>query len=192
MKPLDLRGKTCPMPVIETKKFLEETGVKEIQTIVDNPTSCENVKRFLETAGFTVSIEKRGDEFFLSGLREKEASSVVSSAEKKVLVFIDGTTMGRGNDDLGTILMRSFLNTLKELDPKPWRIIFVNTGVYLTVDSSEYINILKEIESLGTEILACGTCLDFFNVKARLAVGKISNMYDIASSFPAATHVIKP
>jgi selenium metabolism protein YedF len=191
MEPLDLRGKTCPMPVIETKRFLEGTGAKEIQVLVDNPTSCENVKRFLETAGFTVSIEKKGDDFLLSGLREKEAGSAASPAGKKVLVYIDGTTMGRGNDDLGAILMRSFLNTLKELDPKPWRIIFVNTGVYLAVDSSDYINILKEIESLGTEILACGTCLDFFNVKARLAVGKISNMFDIASSFLAATHVIK-
>lgn len=192
MEPLDLRGKTCPMPVIETKRFLEGTGTNDIQVLVDNPTSCENVKRFLENAGFTVSIDKKGDEFLLSGLREKAADSTVSQAGKKVLVYIDGTTMGRGNDDLGTILMRSFLNTLKELDPKPWRIIFVNTGVYLAVDSSKYINILKEIESLGTEILACGTCLDFFNVKTRLAVGKISNMFDIASSFLAATHVIKP
>ncbi len=180
------------MPVIETKKFLEGTGANDIRVLVDNPTSCENVKRFLETAGFTVSIEMKGNEFLLAGLREKEAGSAASPAGKKVLVYIDGTTMGRGNEDLGAILMRSFLNTLKELDPKPWRIIFVNTGVYLAVDSSEYINILKEIESLGTEILACGTCLDFFNVKARLAAGKISNMFDIASSFLAATHVIKP
>ncbi len=180
------------MPVIETKRFLEGTGAKDIQVLVDNPTSCENVKRFLENAGYAVSIAQKGSEFLLSGLRERGATGRVSQVGEKVLVYIDGTTMGRGNDDLGTILMRSFLNTLKELDPKPWRIIFVNTGVYLAVDSSDYINILKEIESLGTEILACGTCLDFFNVKTRLAVGKISNMFDIASSFLAATHVIKP
>ena len=192
MEPLDLRGKTCPMPVIETKRFLEGTGAKDIQVLVDNPTSCENVKRFLENAGYAVSIAQKGSEFLLSGPRERGATGRASQVGEKVLVYIDGTTMGRGNDDLGTILMRSFLNTLKELAPKPWRIIFVNTGVYLAVDSSDYINILKEIESLGTEILACGTCLDFFNVKTRLAVGKISNMFDIASSFLAATHVIKP
>jgi selenium metabolism protein YedF len=111
---------------------------------------------------------------------------------KKVLVFIDGETIGKGNDELGRILMRSFLYTLKDLETRPWRIIFIYTGVKLAAEGSEYLDILKEIESLGVEILSCGTCLDYFNLKDRLKAGRISNMNEIVSSFIGATNVIKP
>jgi selenium metabolism protein YedF len=88
--------------------------------------------------------------------------------------------------------MRSFLLTLKELNPLPWRIIFINSGVKLAVDGSPYIGALNDLVAIGAEILSCGTCLDYYRVKDRLMVGRISNMYEIESSFLEATNVIKP
>jgi selenium metabolism protein YedF len=88
--------------------------------------------------------------------------------------------------------MRSFLNTLKELDPLPWRLIFINAGVRLTTEGSEYLSVLTEIGDLGVDVVSCGTCLDFFELKDKLRVGRGSNMYEIVSSLAEASHTLKP
>ena len=44
----------------------------------------------------------------------------------------------------------------------------------------------------GVELLACGTCLDFFHLKERLRAGKVSNMFEIASRLVAADRVVRP
>lgn len=88
--------------------------------------------------------------------------------------------------------MRSFLNTLKELEDRPWRIIFLNTGVRLVTSDSEFIETLKDIADLGIEIISCGTCLDYFHLKDKVAVGRVSNMFEILTSFNEATNVIRP
>jgi selenium metabolism protein YedF len=88
--------------------------------------------------------------------------------------------------------MKSFLHTLKEVEPRPWRLIFINAGVKLAVEGSDLLNVLSQLEGIGVEILSCGTCLDFFKLKEKLVAGKITNMYDIVCSLIAATNVIRP
>jgi len=192
MECLDLKGKTCPVPVIETKKFLEGRAVDEIEVVVDDPTASENVRRFLGSKGYSTTVVQDGNIYRVEGCREKGLLTAEQAQTKRSLVFIDGETMGRGSDDLGKILMRSFLNTIRELETLPWRMVFVNAGVKLVASESEYIKILKEIESLGVDIIACGTCLDYFHLKEKVGVGRISNMFEIVTSFNEATNVIRP
>ena len=193
MKTIDCSGKTCPLPVIETKKVLEDKEVNEITVLVDNSISRENVMRFLESQGFSVTAMEEKGKHRIEGTRNQETTEQPSITNtKKLLVFVDGETVGRGSEELGAILMRSFLLTLKELNPLPWRIIFMNSGVKLAVDGSPYIGALNDLVAIGAEILSCGTCLDYYRVKDRLMVGRISNMYEIESSFLEATNVIKP
>ena len=193
MKTIDCSGKTCPLPVIEAKKVLEDKEVNEITVLVDNSISRENVMRFLESQGFSVTAMEEKGKHRIEGTRNQETTEQPSITNtKKLLVFVDGETVGRGSEELGAILMRSFLLTLKELNPLPWRIIFINSGVKLAVDGSPYIGALNDLVAIGAEILSCGTCLDYYRVKDRLMVGKISNMYEIESSFLEATNVIKP
>jgi selenium metabolism protein YedF len=109
-----------------------------------------------------------------------------------VLVLIDGATVGRGDDVLGSVLMKSFLHTLKEVRPLPWRLIFLNAGVKLASEGSDLVAVLRELEGLGVEIFSCGTCLDFFKLKEKLAVGSVTNMYDIVSSLVTAASVLRP
>lgn len=191
MENLDLRGKTCPVPVIETKRFIDSKPVEEIEILVDNPTASENVQRFLTSCGFTVQCKEINGEYRIHGAKGASETKM-TRAGSKVLVFIDGQTMGRGNDELGAVLMKSFLYTLKEIEPAPWRIIFVNTGVKLVAEDALFINILKDLENIGVEILACGTCLDYFYLKDKIGVGRISNMFEIVSSFTEASNIIKP
>jgi selenium metabolism protein YedF len=193
MKSIDCSGKTCPLPVIEAKKVLEDKEVNEITVLVDNSISRENVMRFLESQGFSVTAMEEKGKHRIEGTRNQETTEQPSITNtKKLLVFVDGETVGRGSEELGAILMRSFLLTLKELNPLPWRIIFINSGVKLAVEGSPYIGALNDLVAIGAEILSCGTCLDYYRVKDRLMVGKISNMYEIESSFLEATNVIKP
>ncbi|OPY83417.1 MAG: SirA-like protein [Syntrophorhabdus sp. PtaU1.Bin153] len=192
MKFLDCCGKTCPIPVIETKNFIETEKPTELEVTVDNEISCENVRRFLVSQDFTVTVENKENLFAVRGLKKLGETPVVSEGIKRVLVFVSGETIGQGSDELGGILMRSFLYTLKELKPIPWRIIFVNSGVKLAAEGSPYIDTLNELAAQGTDIASCGTCLDYFEIKDKLRAGRVSNMYEIESSFLEATNVIRP
>ncbi len=189
---LDCRAKSCPVPVIETKKFLEARQLKELQVAVDNETSRENVRRFLESRGYGVNIEQRADGIFLTATKQGAEAPSETGQERKVAVFITAEAMGLGDDKLGRILMKSFIFTLKELTPLPWRIIFLNAGVKLACEGSECVPQLHELENVGVEILSCGTCLDFFNLKEKLQTGRVSNMFEIVSSLTDATNVLKP
>jgi selenium metabolism protein YedF len=191
MESLDVKGKTCPIPVIETKKLIDTGTVEELQVLVDNTTSRENVTRFLVSRGYQVTTEERPGEFCLTGRLVGNGPEKTPEV-KKIVALVAAETMGRGDDQLGTVLMRSFLNTLKELDPLPWKLIFLNGGAKLTAEGSEYLSVLKEIEDMGVEIVTCGTCLDFFHLKEKLLVGRVTNMYEIVSSLAEATQTIKP
>jgi selenium metabolism protein YedF len=100
--------------------------------------------------------------------------------------------MGRGDDELGYVLIRSFIHTMLSLEPLPHTVIFYNTGVKLTVKDSEVLDNLKKIEESGVSILVCGTCLNYFGISKDLSVGVISNMYDIASIMAAAGRLVVP
>lgn len=113
------------------------------------------------------------------------------------MIFINSNTIGRGDDELGVALMKSFLYALTKSavpagrqEDKPSKIIFMNGGVKLVVEGSEVVDSLKELIDSGVQMLACGTCLDFFKLKDKVAVGEVSNMYEILSSFLAADKVI--
>ena len=192
MKTIDCCGKTCPLPVIETKNALEKEGINEIAVLVDNDVSRENVMRFLQSQGFSVSVMEENNVHRIEASRSSREEEKTVTTAQKLLVFIDGETIGRGSEELGAILMKSFLLTLKELNPLPWRIIFINSGVRLAVEDSQFIAALHELAALGTDILSCGMCLDYYGIRDRLAAGRVSNMFEIASSFLEATNVIKP
>ncbi len=78
--------------------------------------------------------------------------------------------------------MRAFLATLGETEPAPARLILMNGGVRLAVEGSDCLESLHRLERAGIEILACGTCLKHFKLEDRLAVGRVSNMYEIAGA----------
>ncbi len=108
-----------------------------------------------------------------------------------VLLFASDR-LGDGPEELGRLLVRSFVKVQRELAPLPWRIICFNSGIALTTEGSPVADDLRELEAAGVEILSCGTCLDFFHAKERLRVGRISNMHEIAESLLRAERVVRP
>jgi selenium metabolism protein YedF len=98
--------------------------------------------------------------------------------------------VGSGDDVLGAKLMVNFIKTLKEMGNDLWRLVFVNSGVKLTIDGAGTVEDLEELEAAGITILVCGTCLDYFNLLERKQVGQTTNMLDIVTAMQLADKVI--
>ena len=108
------------------------------------------------------------------------------------VVFIAGDAIGTGDDKLGRILMEGFVNTLLEQETAPDKILLMNGGVRLAAKGSAVLDTLGKLVDRGCEILVCGTCLDYFELKKKLAMGTVSNMYDIQRAMLTASKVIRP
>jgi selenium metabolism protein YedF len=91
-------------------------------------------------------------------------------------IFIQGETIGRGSDELGSILMSNFLSKLTESKVKPARLIFWNAGVKLVAEGSWALAHLNKLEQQGVEVLACATCLDHYELTDKIKAGKPTTM----------------
>jgi len=108
------------------------------------------------------------------------------------VIVVSEDKMGRGNAELGTVLIKAFMHTVAGQAKKPDVMIFYNTGVQLTVQGSDVLEDLKQLEGEGVQILVCGTCLNYFEIKDKLAVGVVSNMYDIVEIMSSAGRLLVP
>ncbi len=188
---IDCRGKACPEPVLMAKEALERSE-GEFLIVVDDSSSCENVKRFLHAQGASVNVERRGTEFHLRVSKGKATPKADRTGAETVIVYINSNLLGVGDEALGGILMRSFLRTFLDLEKKPSRFILINSGVSLATEGSPVLETLSALSEQGVEILACGTCLDFYGLKEKMRVGRVSNMYEIVESLQRAGRLIRP
>jgi len=192
---VDARGQACPQPVILTRKALAEGGFDLLEVLVDDASSRENVVRFAGYAHCQVdAVEEDGAvsrilirpgtaapaETPARVFAAPEGAPVPLAGAAGATVLIAAPGIGAGDEKLGALLMRGFLYTLTEAEVLPARIIFMNGGVKLAVEGSESLVNLRRLAERGVEILACGTCLEFYQLKEALGVGRVSNMYEIA------------
>ena len=198
VKELDCRKQGCPQPIIDTKKALE-AGNDQLRVIVDSIVSRDNVRRFASSQGHKVEIEDKGSGlYYLNITRNPEAATKTASTAAAsmpvtggVIVFITTDKLGVGDERLGSILMKAFLNTLHDSEPKPEKILFINNGVRLTTEGSEVLDSLDALTHDGVQIMSCGTCLNYYGILDTLKYGIVGNMYDIVNALLEAGKVIK-
>ena len=200
MKTVDARGLKCPMPLIETKKALMDAASGEsLRILIDNETSVKNVTHYLEDNGIAIEKSKEGDTWQLSVNRGEE--NIASTAPEEYcevpgdnglnyVVLLAKNRIGEGSDELGEKLVGSLLESLKAQDVLPSKIIFMNSGIHLVTKGSPALPALVELELNGVEMISCGTCLNFFNKADDLAIGRISNMFEIVEVMREAGKVI--
>jgi selenium metabolism protein YedF len=200
MKVIDVKGRKCPMPLIETKKALKElTQDESLKVVLDSETSVQNVTRYLKDNGISVELQKKGNEFEL--LVNKKGHEIEltevdpycenhESTDKSFVVVFGKDRIGEGDNELGLVLAGSMLNTIKEYDVLPQKIIFLNSGINLVLKGAPALIHLTELEKRGVEIITCGTCLNYFEKTDQLAVGRITNMYEILDSIVKAGKVV--
>ncbi len=189
-------GLACPAPVLKAKEALEEQNLEQITVLVDNEAAKENVTRFLASKGFTTSVRADDGVFSVEGAASGQTSPLSRAEEspnqetRKIMVLIATDRLGSGDEVLGRKLLFSFIQTLKEMGPDLWRLVFVNNGVKLTVADSEILQVLQGYEANGLQILVCGTCLTHFNLLDQKEVGQTTNMLDIVTAMQLADKVI--
>jgi selenium metabolism protein YedF len=153
-KVIDARGLSCPQRVVLTKKILEEAD--EVTVIVDNSISRHNERHMEENHGCEVNIEEMGDGIYLHLTKEATAdiAPTATPAVGPTVLVMASDQMGRGEKELGSILIRALLHTLCEVSPLPDKMIFSNIGMNLTIEGSEVPEDLRTLKEKGVEILS--------------------------------------
>lgn len=199
-------GDTCPIPVIKTKnaiKGMNGTGVVEV--LVDNEIAVQNLTKMAKQKKYDCNSEKISEDEYKVTITvgedleaacdvEEEAAvaCIPDSRKKKKIVVLRSGKMGEGNDELGTVLMKGFIYALTELDELPETILLYNGGATLSCEGSDSLEDLRTLEAQGVEIMTCGTCLNYYGLSEKLAVGTVTNMYVIAEKMSQADTIICP
>jgi selenium metabolism protein YedF len=186
-KIIDARGLKCPEPTIQTGRALKDYD--EIMVIVDDEAAVQNISTGVKKRGYEVQMERKGKDFYLHIQRGDEKVED-STPSRNTVVLFTSDRIGRGDSELGRILTGALLYSFVEVEPKPQIIIFMNSGIKLVIEGSSVLDDLSKLADEGVEILSCGTCLDFYGLKDKIAVGQISNAYTIAEILLGAEKVV--
>ena len=123
---------------------------------------------------------------------DAEGTACIPDARDNMVVVVSSDRMGSGNDELGKVLIKGFIYAVTQLDKLPKTMLFYNGGATLTCEGSDSLEDLKSLEAQGVNIMTCGTCLDYYGIKEKLAVGSVTNMYVIAETMAGADKIIRP
>jgi len=191
METIDCRNLSCPAPVINVKKALQEHA--EIRVLLDDGAPRENVTRFSRNRGCRVTEVRDGSGWVLTITGAVEALRPVPGAVSQGgrVVMITSDRFGDGPEELGRLLMKNFIHSLLETGELPSRMLFLNSGVFLTCEGSDVLEALGKLHGMGVEIFSCGLCLDFFKIKEKLRAGATTNMLAIAEYLLSAGLVVK-
>jgi selenium metabolism protein YedF len=221
-KELDLRGLSCPEPVLRTKKAIDDQTVSTVEVLVDDEVNVQNLERLARSQKLTFKKENHDGHFRIvlartSGAGQPEQSPQVGEGKQKsktpstaaapstvssprgggTVVFIAKDTFGQGADqnqdyDFSHNLLNVFLQTIQQSALKPRAILMANAGVKLIDPQSSTYKVLEDLKNDGVTVLACGLCLDYYKLKEKVAVEQITNMFAICEYLFAADQVISP
>ena len=199
---VDAMGKECPVPVVMTKKVLDQAEQgDELQILVDNETAVNNLSRLAGSTGCSFVSKKKADGYEIRMVvksdkqarteTEPEIVCALTEPDGDYTVCMTSDKMGDGDPELGGILVKGFVYALTQLETPPSVMLFYNGGAKLTAKDSPCIEDLRTLQEQGTEILTCGTCVNFYDL-GEPAVGTVTNMYTIAEKLTKASKVIRP
>jgi selenium metabolism protein YedF len=183
----------CPVPVVTTKRTLEEGNADGLEVLLDDGAPRENVTRFARNRGYKVT-EKPVDGGFaltITGAGPSMTPSAQIAAKGNRVLLFTTDRLGNGPEELGRLLMKNFIITLLDLPEPPDRMLFLNSGIHLTCEDSDVLEALDILGNRGAEILSCGICLDFFHKKDKLKAGAVTNMFTTAETLMEAASVIR-
>jgi len=184
---LDCRNLNCPEPLLRAKKALSELKIGEsLEILVNDVAPRENIKRFLAKNGFEAKISQAGADTLIKTVKTDELKDEsiddiycdVTAPKRGKVIFLNEEQCGSG--PIGKSLLAKFLGAALNLDEKPVKVICVNNAVRITTNRGhECFEAIKKLNEAGAEILSCGSCLEGYKLVDKLAIGEISNAYEI-------------
>ena len=184
---LDCRNLNCPEPLLRTKKALGGLRIGEsLEILVNDVAPRENIKRFLAKNGFEAQISQAGADTLIKTVKTDELKDEsiddiycdVTTPKTGKVIFLNEEQCGSG--PIGKSLLAKFLGAALSLDEKPVKVICVNNAVRITTNRGhECFEAIKKLNEAGAEILSCGSCLEGYKLVDKLAIGEISNAYEI-------------
>ena len=155
---------------------------------MDNEIAVQNLTKMAQQKGYQYSAEKLEERKYrvlftlgeAAGAPAEQDPVCTPDARTDTVVAIASDKMGEGAEELGKTLLKAFVFSLTQQDKLPKTILFYNGGASLTCEGSPMLEDLKALEAEGVEILTCGTCLNYYGITEKLAVGGVTNMYVIA------------
>jgi selenium metabolism protein YedF len=208
LKTLDMQGQPCPIPVVKAKEALAEQETDGVVVVVDNFVAVQNLEKMAKGTGcgfcysedgalYRATILKwSGSGPFSSGQpaeaedKPSETPEAAGGAKKGPVVLVTADSMGRGEEELGRMLIKGFVFSLSQLDPLPEAVIFLNGGARLTTEGANTVPDLKTLEEKGVGIYTCGTCANYYKLTEALAVGSIVDMMNIVTRLGKASSII--
>lgn len=212
---IDCRGLACPQPVLKAKKALDEISAGKVTVVVDNTTSRENVTMFAQNAGHRVEVAEKDGNYILTITKGETSGSPPAGgtppgappaaapagmaetarpaggeSNRPLAYLFSSNLFGQGAPDLGMTLIKSLFATLVEMDPPPDTLIFLNSGVFLACAGSPVLEQLCVLADKGSEMLVCGTCLNYYKLQDKLQAGRVSNMLEINEQMTGAGKLV--
>lgn len=168
---VDARGLVCPKPVVMAEEALKQIEEGTVDVLVDNEASVKNLQKFATKSGMHSEVFSE-DGYWRVKITKGYTCEVQEEPEqKKGLFMIIGTdTLGK-EEDIGRVLMKGFLETIRVTKELPDVMFFLNAGVKLTTINEETVEVLKQLNEMGVEIYSCGTCLKHYGLEDQLKVG---------------------
>lgn len=203
-KKVDLRGLMCPEPVIRTKKLLDDSSISIIEALVESEVNVKNLARLVKSNRASMSCSNEGDHYKVVITRSTEERSeaeedAINEAQRETnkqkvgtIVFLSKDTLGEGDEEFGQSLLNVFLQTMFDSGHRPRAILMANAGVKLMRPDGPTLPVLEEFQKAGTEVMACGLCVEYYGLKGKIPADQITNMFTICEYLMSADKVVKP
>lgn len=206
---IDLRGLSCPEPVLRTKRLFDNQSVRLVTALVDDQVCVNNLSRLsrslkanittLSREGYFEVIIERGDSSAQSNLSPSiHAEPTVQPAAARNpqrtgdVIFLTKDKFGEGDPAFSKTLLNLFLQSTLEAGHQPRAILMANSAVRLMATDSPALKVLQDFQSNGCEVLACGLCVEYYGLKDQIAEEQITNMFAIVEYLFAADKVLSP
>lgn len=181
---VDLQGLTPELAQQALHQALNQAGVTTLEIQCSDEAVTQTILELLAKSEAECEL-----------LSAKESQVIIANLNHdgvmdSTSLVVGSDQMGQGDDVIGTKLMNAFFNVSGDYKQVPQSIFFLNTGVKLTVADSPALGGLQALQQKGCDIIVCGTCLDYFSLTEKLAVGRVGTMHDLIGIYHSQTKVI--
>lgn len=189
-KVVDARGLTSPGPVVMTIQALEQMERGIVTTVVNSSIALENVTQMAHKLGCEVEVEERAGDYYIRIEKSQMSPTPGLMGVEQAVLLLGSDVLGQGDEVLGRTLLRNFLYTFCQMKGLASTIILYNSAVSLAVEGSEALGYLLELERAGIRVLCCRTCVEHYQLRDKLIVGELADMYTMVEAIALAPKVI--